>query len=748
MATVFRPPFFVPKPVEEPPWLGVPKAVPVIIGLLAVLLPPFLLNQHETRQFNIVEETYWQWRPENRLPLLPTTTTLPFSNQRQFNLAEDIPAQKSIPYVITFTPHNPFSTPQWNDFVEDPPWLGKSRSVPLTITSPAAAAPFANQRQFNISEETYQRWAPQNRLPLLPETFQIHNSFPMVFDDSVGWVGKSTPTNFALFLPPPPETVVGTRQSNFVEEPPWLGAPKSSPLTITFQATAVLPFSNPRSFNLAEDIPWLAEPRPVPFIITTPPVANPFFNFHWNNIPDEAYWQYRSPSQAALPLPPYRIRNVFPTGFEEQPPWVGKPRPAAFPPTVVQSTLPFSNIRRYDVGEDPPAFKRIPYVVTLPKVPNPFVNRWQLNPGDEAYWLWPVSSSQISPPPITIQIHNVFPAGYDDSIGWVGKSQASNPNLFPVPAPPHIISTTHQFNFVEDPVWVGAPTPIPLVVFAIPPPTLPFSNPRHFETQPEPVWAQGSVPVPQALLPIPVTPTIAASTRQFNFVEDPPTPVIVRYAVRLPAPVGLPFFNSRQYYIAEETYWTGHAETIFPQFAPPAQAPPLNVTRWNFNTVPDPDWVKYASPSTIPLLRPPVPATIQGTRQFNFVDEPWWLGAPKSIPVLYVPITAPFTPPRWNNVTPEEPPWTFRPPVITKAFPFIAPRWNFNVGEDPIPRSVQLLTYPYLPQAGTPLLPARWNFYIPDEPVWKMTGRASATLYLPTPTGVTLIQRTITGTGI
>lgn len=420
MANIFRAPLYVPKPSDDRPWVGTPKAVP--LALIAALVPTFFL--HGTRQANAVPEPVWtvESQPSPLTLTLPPAVTLPFSNKRTFYFAPEPgwlgePTATPLLLELAQIPYAVHGNRRF-DLVPEPGWVDTAPPEPLVLTlPPLIQLPFSNARRFDYVPEP--GWTDVSQpLSLLLEAaippFTVSGTRQFNYVPEPVWVNETIPTNLLLYTTPivtlpfsnprnlipvpepwwvegggsipevllqlpaqPPFTVRGTKQFNYVPEPGWTANAQSVNLPLFLPPPVVLPFSNPRYWSPAPEVGWQGEPSPAPLLLELSSVP-PFFGrtqrFDYVDQPGWVGDSSASPLLLELAVPPFTVKGTRHADHTPEPFWLGKPRPVPFvliPPAALL-VLPFSNPRHFEHVPQPAPVQHgppVPLVLLPPPLP-------------------------------------------------------------------------------------------------------------------------------------------------------------------------------------------------------------------------------------------------------------------------------------------------------------------------------------------------------------------------------------------
>jgi hypothetical protein len=244
----------------------------------------------------------------------------------------------------------------------------------------------------------------------------------------------------------------------------------------------------------------------------------------------------------------------------------------------------------------------------------------------------------------------------------------------------------------------------------------------------------------------------------FNFVDDPPpwspTPENLNSAsIQILSSGGKPFSKLAQFLADDPSVWYSYTIRNQPVLTPTGT--PFTPTQWRFGIPVDEPWQQttLGKPTTLAVVASPfIP------QQWTFglsADEPWQPQTPKAQPLSILAFT-PFSP-RFIPTLDEPSVWTngLRPVPITLTATALSPltssQWLFGLGygcDDSAVWNAQSRNAFFIQHQPLSFVSAMWNLNIPQDTPTTQSSISSAILYLPAPTGVTLIQRTLTGVGL
>lgn len=252
-------------------------------------------------------------------------------------------------------------------------------------------------------------------------------------------------------------------------------------------------------------------------------------------------------------------------------------------------------------------------------------------------------------PAIVLPFENPRAMGYSPPPTWQWK-QPVPLALYQLPAIPIFgAKGTKQFNLVPEPQpWQWTPPnrqPLNLATFRI-------DNHRWNYSVPEPGWTESAKPVSPLLQAYP--PETIKGTRQL-----PPGPEIgwvgrpaaMPLVAVLPPATPLPFRNLQPQQVSPDPIWSlgSRASPLV------ATLPPVSIPFHNTHSLDIPIDIGWTGHSTQAIAtqylpaRPP--ATVKGTRQFNFVAEPAWSMHGSYSIILYIPTPPPSTGPIQRTLT-------------------------------------------------------------------------------------------------
>lgn len=293
MGQVVRAPIYVPKPAEDAPWVGKPRASALVLLAALVVAPTFFLGN--TNQVRPAEETGWTGRPSGFSAALAQITTQQFtgSTTRKFDHVPEsywVEGGGPVPLVLAQLPAQPSFTVKGTrrfDYVPEPGWLGEPTPVSIAITlAPQASLPFSNPRRFELATEIPGFKSIPFTVPLTPQAVLPFFNARRTSEHAPEpiWLGKpQAAPGIILQSPPVVLPFANSPWKGPIPDPNWVAGGGSIPQAL-LQFPAVPPFTakGTRRFDHVPEPIWLGEPEPVSIIYTLPPaVALPFINRPW-----------------------------------------------------------------------------------------------------------------------------------------------------------------------------------------------------------------------------------------------------------------------------------------------------------------------------------------------------------------------------------------------------------------------------------------------------------------------------------
>lgn len=415
MATVTRPPFYVPRPADETYWSGTPLDSPVI---------PFLTKQKFFGAGGQVPTKLWAplytfddpsvWYaapvPSTILEFLTKQTMFGKGGQvpmKQWRYDYDVgesfwyatPIDSAVLHPL-LTAAGQVRSRQWLFSYDDSSvWQGAPIASDLLVPI-LSRKPFTRLRSFD--NDDFSAWFPWiNRnlaalspsvSPLVNYTWRFHN------DDSAVWsgspLGSETIPFFTVGGKPP------TKHWNYdLDDPPaW---------QLTYQ----------RNLIPAAGAPTIAQ--------------------RWNyNLDDPGGWQWQAPSLIALQLIPYTVGPTFADNYDDPSVWSWKP--LRDQPLLTIQANPFTSLTwRFNL-DDPSVWNGQPLPVPSLNIPhqNPFFNLRLIG----------------SP---------------DDSSIWSGQPIRSNTGLLSTTPLPFLTKQWNGFSIPEDQPWTVSSSTVDLLYIPI-----------------------------------------------------------------------------------------------------------------------------------------------------------------------------------------------------------------------------------------------------------------------------------------
>lgn len=208
MATVVRPPIYVPRGTDDALWVGRPLAASIALLTAVAATPP---PAHATPRFVPEQTEIWQGAPRSSQTIAMLAANRPFSPPAWRNYAEDTPwlipdgASATIQMLAAKQPSRPFI---WWRYQEDAPWQPITLRNTALLT-PQLAKPFSPPAWFWSGDQSDAwRATPTQALALItpaaagpPPRGQIYRP---PADLSEGWQWRPSGTAVLLSIAPAP----------------------------------------------------------------------------------------------------------------------------------------------------------------------------------------------------------------------------------------------------------------------------------------------------------------------------------------------------------------------------------------------------------------------------------------------------------------------------------------------------------------------------------------------------------------
>jgi hypothetical protein len=295
VATVFIPPFYVPRPADDPVWVGVPRGPGAIVLTTTqqkLFWQPGQVGRQPYPWGSYDDPPVWSGGPIQDDAITVTTTQLKLFGQ---------PGQaKSSPYP-------------WQDY-DDPPvwWGGPTQSPAITVTRTQLKL-FGQPGQAPNKTWSWQNYddpgpwqdatPPLNQNLLLGKVPFVQSTRQLNYDDPPPWQDVTPPSIHNLLLKDWTTPVQATRQLNYDDAPYWSGEPTPSALLHPLLTSGGPPFRNVYYYPIDDAPYWSGGPLPSHLLhplLTAGgqvPSSRPTF------IDDPASWQFRSSYNALLLSP-------------------------------------------------------------------------------------------------------------------------------------------------------------------------------------------------------------------------------------------------------------------------------------------------------------------------------------------------------------------------------------------------------------------------------------------------------------
>jgi hypothetical protein len=523
MATVIRPPFFVPRPPDDNIWNAAPTRAPVI---------PFLTKQkmfgaggqvpakqwHQLYDYD--DASVWYAKPTKSNILQYLTF------QKMFGVFGQVPAT------------------QWfSDFDDNfSGWLFAFTNRNQSILTPTVSAPFKTRPpSFNYDDPPVWSGGPRQR-QLIWQPF-LYYRLKYNYDDHTLWHFSYINQNQSILTPTAAANPFVPAIWNYRNDdaPAWSGNPISSAIITPLLTAAGQVKSSQRRYDLDDVSAWSAwlnrnlsvtTPTVNPFVnvtwkhsddptvwsnqvnrnlLITTPAAKPFVNVAWSNTDDFPSWQ-SAPSGLAPIVRYLTFQRMFGSGGQVPTkqwrydyddasawfPWINKnlanataiqPKPfvvvtwsenydeaAIWQPAryrnlvaITPQPAPFLARARYNYDDwytwQPAQYRNAALAI---QIASPFSTRvWNFVSDDLPRWQWQPSSQaiQYSAP---FRIRNKAPVFYDEPVDWLGMHRAS-PATILVQAQPFLPFTPSKRNwnyYFDDAVdWIGTHTAMPYAIW-------------------------------------------------------------------------------------------------------------------------------------------------------------------------------------------------------------------------------------------------------------------------------------------
>lgn len=462
--TAFRSPFYAPNP---PPgadmWVGAPISEPQVIWTYIAQTMFGAPGQGPTKlwRWDHVPEPVWQGAPV-AAPVLADFAAYPFIKKWRYDLVPE-PDWYATPIeqpnaitLLTELSGGQVPTKFWHwDFPADPIWQAlpaASQQLEQFITRP-----FTNVWQANFAETTAWAWAPPDATirQVVPVTnpFARFWRYDTVFD--AVWQGAPAPAPvLADFSQYPFAT---QWQPNLAELTSWNWAPLD--LTINLPIPGSPPGASAWQYNSVPDPVWQGGP------VLSGVLANfsavPFAQqWRWDHVP-EPVW-YAAPT-AALIVTDFAAQPVTVTWRLD----VAEFMAWAWTPPSPPGAIPFTRMLHYDLVYDAEVWLGAPSASPMlyDFATKPFAKMSRFDTFEPPVWAWaPPNAIAVYPFPgpgkLSFRAPFYAPRPPPGADLWQGA---------PTPSPVQIDSSIKPFakfwrwDFVPEVVWQGSPTISPIL---------------------------------------------------------------------------------------------------------------------------------------------------------------------------------------------------------------------------------------------------------------------------------------------
>jgi hypothetical protein len=320
MATIFQPPFWVPRPSDDPSW-GYAARKSQLISLLTAAGKPKQFQPN----FTYDDAAFWQGSPSHAAPI-PLLTAIKFYGQ----------GGQALPY-------------KWNFTLDDPPSWQFFFIYNRNVAVPKVAVPFSNRQTYWYDEPSFWQGAPSDAAPIALLTQQkIYGQGGQVppfrpnftYDDPSFWLGKSDPSAIIPLLTAIKFFGQGGQvppfRANFTYDDSSFWSWQYHVNSNILAGKAPSPASNYKTYFYSEDSLWTGAPKSNDLIVLLTAAKfygqggqSPTKTWHYDYDVGETTWWPFVERNVGIYRPttakPYRYNNWYYNYDMDAPGWGGSP---------------------------------------------------------------------------------------------------------------------------------------------------------------------------------------------------------------------------------------------------------------------------------------------------------------------------------------------------------------------------------------------------------------------------------------
>lgn len=555
MATVNRPPFWVPRPPDDNIWGWVPPRGALTLATTELKwygAPGQVPTKYWLPYYTLNDPPEWQGAPTHSQSLVLTTTEL-----KWYGAPGQVPTKRWGPHYIyddpsvAYYPRIEWMNSAIIQMLTHQSFFGAGGQVPTKRWVPYFWDDISPAWEYNVN------WLNSAIIQILTQQkiFGAGGQVPpsrwnFNYDETPPWQLNINWMNSAAIQILTQQKIFGQGGQvppsrwnfNYDETPLWQFSYPRNPNTITVQnnpfspvvwrfdyddspmwqgrpiATNVnfIPINMPRaafwSLRAGFESEWYGAPIAISSL-NVPQLTKPFAPQLWKfDYSFDTEWYGKPVAISALNVPQHSpfVPRFWNFDYDDPPMWQGSPVaiPVLNVPQANLKIIPrFWNFN-YD---DPPMWQGRPVATNVNFIPVNMLRAsfYALKPGEEHYWQLAIQRNNVILVPTTTKpLVPVIQQFYDEPIGWTGHSIASNINFFPFLIPASAL-WVQSVGF--DTEWVGSPIGVGASRLPVLPPVNVHNIYRwgiflSYDVMGEPLW-QGK-PTPAYSVNIPGPPVI------------------------------------------------------------------------------------------------------------------------------------------------------------------------------------------------------------------------------------------------